>query len=240
MLIPLTQGKAALVDDERKRGSKMVNYIGIGAYTLQEAALYGSLSSNKLSRWAWGMGVYPPVIEAQLRNEKLISFYDLVQAMAIDKARAYVPLPKIRQAIEYAKKKYGVQLPLAYKHELWFFDNDLHIKFPNDTVVQVSGKQKGQTAIELIVEPYKKDLTFDTAGFVQSYMPFTKFGRDIVLDPKKQFGQPLVGDTGYRADVLDNAFVAEKSVDSVASIYGVDVRDVKVAVAYMDKIRNAA
>ena len=49
--------------------------IGLGIYTLQEASLYGSVSSQKLSRWVWGTELYDPVIEAQLKDERLITFH---------------------------------------------------------------------------------------------------------------------------------------------------------------------
>ena len=73
--------------------------IGLGIYTLQEAALYSGLTPNKLSRWVFGIEQSEPVIDSQLSDERLISFRDLVQAMAINRAREEdVPLQKIREA----------------------------------------------------------------------------------------------------------------------------------------------
>jgi uncharacterized protein (DUF433 family) len=219
----------------------MVKYIGIGAYTLQEAALYGSLSANKLSRWVWGTEIHPPVIESKIRDIGLISFYDLVQAMAINAARnEKISLQKIREAIQTAQDDYDVKFPLACEHKLLWFNGDLHIDLPERGVFQVSGRQRHQMDIQSIVETYAKDLHFDVAGLAFMWTPFKKYDIQIVLDPTKQFGQPLVGNTGYRADVLDKAFSVERSTELVASIYNIDIKDVKVAVAYMDKIRKAA
>ena len=215
--------------------------IGLGAYTLQEASLYGRLSPNKLSRWVFGTKKYPPVISSKVANQGLVSFYDLVQAMAINKAREFgVSLPKIRQAIDNARDKYNVNFPLAYNHQLVLFDNDLHIAFPTHAIIQVSGRGHDQSLIRQIVEPFMKDLHFNVQGFVTRFTPYKQYGREIILDPAIQFGQPLVGSTGYRADVLDKAFSVERSTELVASIYNVDIKDVKVAIAYMKKIRKAA
>jgi len=215
--------------------------IGLGVYTLQEAALYGSISVNKLSRWVFGVGSCRPLIESQLKEKFLLSFYDLLQTMAINKAReAGISLPKIRQAIALAKNKYGVDFPLAHNHQLVLFDNDLHICFPNDTIIQVSGHGRNQSLMKQIVEPFMKDLHFDKDGLAVKFTPFKKYGREITLDPNKQFGQPLVNSTGYRADVLDKSYSVEKSMDFVASLYNVDVKDVKLAVAYMKQLRKAA
>ena len=215
--------------------------IGLGVYTLQEAALYGRISSNKLSRWIFGHGNYQPVIDSQLKERILISFYDLVQAMAINKAREYgVSLTKIRQAISFAEDRYRVDFPLAHNHKLVLFDNDLHICFPNDSVIQVSGRGRNQSLMKQIIEPFMKNLHFDQDGLVVRFTPFKKFGREITLDPTKQFGQPLVNNTGYRADVLAKSYSIEKSMDFVASVYNVDIKDVKVAVSYMKEIRKVA
>lgn len=214
--------------------------IGMGIYTLQEAALYGGLSSDKLSRWVFGTRKYPAVIESRVSSQGIVSFYDLVQAMAINKAREFgVPLPKIRQAIDTAKNEYQVEFPLAYSHKLIWFDGELHIEFPNK-IVQVSGRWRHQTLIKEIVEPFIKDLHFNTEGLAIRFTPFAKYGRKIILDPQKQFGQPMVEKTGYRADVLDRAFTVERSADLVAVAYNVDVKDVKIAVDYMTSIRRAA
>lgn len=215
--------------------------IGVGIYTPQEAALYGRLSVSKLSRWLFGRNNCAPVIDAQLKDELLVSFYDLVQAMAINQARkAGVTLPKIRQAITLAKDKYKVNFPLAHNHHLVLFDNDLHICFPNDAVIQVSGHGRNQALMKPIIEPFMKDLHFDQDGLVVRFTPFKKFGREITLDPKRQFGQPLVNNTGYRADVLAQSYWVERSMDFVASLYNIEIKDVKVAVDYMKSLRKVA
>jgi len=40
--------------------------LGVGVYTLQEAALYGRISSRKLSRWAFGAGHSPGQSHSQV------------------------------------------------------------------------------------------------------------------------------------------------------------------------------
>lgn len=215
--------------------------IGLGVYTLQEASLYGGIPSHRLSRWVFGVGNYLPVIYSQLRSQHLLSFYDLIQTMAINKARENnVTLQKIREAIEFAQNDYGVKFPLAYNHKLLLFERDLHIELPNKDIIQASGRIKGQKLLRPIVEPFIKDLHFNAEGLAIKLVPFKRYGREVILDPTKQFGQPLVGNTGYRADVLDNAYSVEKSMDLVASLYNIDIRDVKVAVKYMKELRKAA
>jgi len=214
--------------------------IGLGVYTLQEAALYAGISSHKLSRWLFGSGRYPAVFDSQLYADRLVSFYDMVQAMAVDRARARrIPLRKVRKAIERAQEDYHLSLPLAYKHIL-YFDRELHIQLDGQRIVELTGPVRGQTMMEKIMEPFMKLLCFDDNGLAQAYIPFQRYGRKIVLNPKRQFGQPIVEGTGYRADVLANAYRIEGTVESVMEEFNVDSDVVNAAVDYMKSIQIAA
>lgn len=221
---------------------KHKNIIGLGVYTLQEAALYSHIKTHKLSRWVFGTSNYSSVIEGQLCERHLVSFYDLVQSMAIDKARENkIPLQKIRQAIEFAQKEYNVQFPLAYNHRMLLYQRDLHIELPNRMIIQASGRIKGQTLLREIVEPFIKDLHFnDITGEVEKFVPLRRYDREIVLDPNRLFGQPLVENTGYRADILARARKAEGTIEGAAEIYNVTIDDIKIAVDYMEQVKAAA
>jgi uncharacterized protein (DUF433 family) len=214
--------------------------LGLGVYTLREAALYGGVSSNKLSRWAFGAGSYPSVFDSQLQGHRLISFYDLIQGMAIDRARAKgIRLSKIRQAIERARDEFGIPCPLAYRHVL-YFDGELLIDLPDRRIVGLTGAAHNQAMMRPIVEPFKEHLCFAGDGRAERYTPFEKYGRKIILNPKRQFGQPLVDTTGYRADVLANAYRVEGTIEAVMEEFNIEREDVNIAVDYMNSLGTAA
>ena len=214
--------------------------IGLGVYTLQEASLYAGISSHKLSRWVFGSGQYQAVFDSQLYADRLISFYDMVQAMAVDRARdRRISLRKIRQAIERAQEDYNIDLPLAYRHIL-YFDRGLHIKLGEEAIIELTGPVRGQSMMEKIMEPFMVHLCFDDNDLAQMYTPFEKYGRKIVLNPKRQFGQPIVEGTGYRADILANAYRVEGAVESVMEEFNVDSDAVNTAVDYMKSLQIAA
>lgn len=215
--------------------------VGLGVYTLQEAALYSRLSSQKLSRWVFGSRRHSPVIDSPLIDKRLVSFYDLVQAMAVNRAREHhISLSKIREAIERAQTEYGVALPLAHRHQMGLFDNELHITLPDKRIIQLTGGGHDQIMMNEIVEPFMDYLSFSGEGLVIRYTPFEAHGRKIVLDPQVQFGQPLVGVTGCRADTLAHAYFVERSLRFVAHVYNVSAKDVQTAVEYMKWLGKAA
>lgn len=207
--------------------------IGVGIYTVDEASLYSGVSTNKLNYWFFGQH---PVIPAKFFRQKVLTFYEYIAARAIERAREKgVALPKIRQAIKRANDEHGLNVPLARKHRLILLSGELYIEFPNKEMLQVSGYPKGQRAMPL-GDDYQDDLMFDEDGLVQISRPFNR----IILDPTRQFGQPLVENTGYRADILSDAYEAEGSADIVALSFGVESQDVLAAVSYMKSLRAAA
>ena len=216
--------------------------LGLGVYTLQEAALYSGISSQKLSRWIYGTRISDPVITSQLLQEKLVSFLDLIQSKSISEAkRLGISLQKIREAIRTAQKHYDVEFPLAHRYALVEFGKELHVKnHKTERITTVTGKQKHQTLMTQIVNKFMKNLDFNDKDIADRYTPFEYNDIKITLNPKVQFGQPLVGDTGYRADVLNKAYLAEGSYRSVVDEFGVDMEDVKTAVLYMNSLSKSA
>jgi len=213
--------------------------IGLGVYTLQEASLYARISPHKLSRWVFGSSDQQAVFDSQLYADRLISFYDMVQAMAVDRARdRRISLRKIRQAIERAQEDYNIDLPLAYRHIL-YFDRGLHIKLGEEAVIELTGPVRGQSMMEKIMEPFMERLCFDEKGLAQAYAPFEAYGRRIVLNPKRQFGQPIVEGVDYRADILANVCRIE-GPEAVMEEFNVESDDVKIAVDYMNSLKAVA
>ncbi len=216
--------------------------IGIGVYTLQEAAFYSSVSSQKLSRWLYGTSNASPVVKSQLYEQNLVSFLDLIQSKAIDKARKLgVSLPRIRHAIDFAKKEFDIDFPLAHRYALVEFEKELHIQngFSN-TITQITGRNRRQTLMPDIVRQFIQDLEFNVHDIAEKYIPFENKGIKIVLNPKVQFGQPLVGNTGYPADVLYQSYLAENSVQGVEDEFGVNKEEIETAILYIQSLKEAA
>ena len=165
------------------------NIIGLGVYTLKEAALYSGVSPQKLSRWLYGTKTSAPIVTSQLLQEKLVSFLDLIQSKSIYEARRLgLSLQKIREAIEISEKYYNVEFPLAHRYALVKFGNELHIRnHVNERITTVTGKQKHQTLMAQIVDKFMQDLEFNKEGIAKLYTPFENKGIRITLNPKVQF-----------------------------------------------------
>jgi hypothetical protein len=91
--------------------------LGIGLYSPLEAALYARVTTQLMNRWIFGNAQGQPVIEPQLDDaaEKIVTFLDFVQALAIRRIRneRFIPLGKIREAYFRARDEFDVTHPFA-------------------------------------------------------------------------------------------------------------------------------
>ncbi len=126
--------------------------LGVGLYTPAEAAMYARVSPQLFNRWMFGNQIGAAVAFPSLgtREDRLVTFADFVQAMAIRAMRLppyKVPLSKIRQGIEVASDKYGVTHPFAVRHTTFLYGNELLIRTGKDSdeLVQITGRERGRT-----------------------------------------------------------------------------------------------
>lgn len=96
--------------------AKLKRFLGNGLYTVPEAALYARVPTGIMTRWLFGTKSGKSIIDPQFgRDNRLVSFLDLIQTLAIREIRIQkrVPLAKFRQAIKVAKQKYNLDFPFA-------------------------------------------------------------------------------------------------------------------------------
>jgi len=223
-----------------------------GLYTIAEAARYAKMPQPTLSCWLYGNKVRPALRGATIPKEegKFITFMEFVEALAVRSLRANyaVPLQRIREALDEAKKKFGVDYPFANKkHKTFLIGKDLHILLQgNENLVQLCGKEKGQQSFKPCLEQFMNDLTFDEKDVAVAYTayryvtPQAQRQVSITLKPTYCFGDPTVEGTGYRAETLWRAALAEGSEQKAAEYYEVDTDSVVAACRYCEEIEMAA
>lgn len=210
---------------------------GKGLYTLQEASLYARLSTVTLSRWLGstpGKGDRVVRRDGSLNDEKFVTFVDLVQGLAIHEMRTKykISLQKIREAVQLATSKYDMQYPLAKRHQTFLFGKDIFILPPgHENPIKATGKNIGQVAAKKIIEMYMEDLGFDEKGYAASYTPFQM---GIILNPKKNFGEPTLESCGIPAYYLYKAVETEGGIQEASEVFGVTKEEVKRALRFYD------
>jgi len=220
-----------------------LSLIGIGLYTPAEAARLIGVSLKKLQRWLRGYTVgereYDPLwpLQLDLGDEcTYLSFLDLVQArVAIAFIEAGLSPQKVRRAIDLGRKILNSDYPFASAR----FRTDgntvmLQVLTPGEDDKLIDLFRDGQYLMKKIVEPSLKGLDFDKDLAVRWWPDGRAAG--VVVDPKRQFGQPIDADTGVPTAVLAAAAEAEGSVEKAARAYRVPAAAVRRAVHFETKL----
>jgi uncharacterized protein (DUF433 family) len=225
----------------------MADLLGLGLYTVSEAARYARISPAKLVHWVIGTSNRKPAVKSRLElaknPERWVTFLDFIQAMAIRDiriARPHISLDKIRETIEMSKSRFGIEYPFARKHTTYLLGDDIRLDVKGVGLVESSGTHKSQLDIREVVEQYLEDLSYDADGLASGYVPFRWKEHDIVFDPKRHFGLPFVRPGRYSVASLCDAFESEGGYRAAAKAYNIKVDAIEAARKYFfDYLRTS-
>lgn len=229
-------------------------YDGTGIYSLREASRLVRAQPRDLSRWLFGyhyarktadgtsIETYsPPLWQTQHaaadHDEPAIGFQDLLEVRFVKAFIEHgVPLPVIRKCLQTARALYGVDYPFTH----------LHFKTDGKTLFGEAMRQAQSegTLIDLHNRQYVfRDIIHPSlyAGVeyrgVQAARWWPASRREhIVLDPLRQFGSPIIEDTGTPTSALYASFLAEgandHAVQATSGIFDVAPSLVRAAVRF--------
>lgn len=217
-----------------------LSLVGIGLYSPAEASGLTSVPSRKIIRWLRGHSidgrVYPALWKSQIDpigDTTSLSFLDLVQLRVADAfIRAGLSPQKVRRAIEYGSQIVQSDYPFANAK----FRTDgktviLHVLGSDDgddkLIDLFSG---GQYLMQKVIEPSLKGLEFED-DLAARWWPLGR-AKGIVIDPKRQFGQPIDDATGVPTSILAEAAKTEGSAATAAKMFMVPLSSVNRAVAF--------
>lgn len=227
--------------------------LGVGIYSPKEAALYITrggppVRPQQVSRWIHGQRQSEPVVRAEFPGHReIISFLDMVQAMAIRDMRycKNIPLQRIRQAVAYLRTHHPeVEYPFAHRHETFLIEEtkELAVLLPQDEpehVLQVSGHDKGQYVHATLLDKYLTRLEFNEQGQARKWIPVEDHGARIEFDPNIRFGQPRIRPSGYLVQAIAEAAETE-GVKQAAWWYDIPEHQVTLALRYQQQLEGIA
>ena len=226
--------------------TRISDEIGIGIYSPSQAAFYARVRMRTLNRWVFGDARSNAVVSAQMAgrsDEKVVTVRNFVQALGICTIRIQYPkisLQKIRKAIDLAKNQFDVPYPFARPHRSFIYQERELVLEVNGNLVQLSGKHSKNIMLGPIAERYLDRLEFGDDGLAVGYRAWEGNGRQILMNPKRRFGEPIVKSCGYTAETLWDVSIAEGGIGAAARAYGVDCEDVTLACDYYDHLLSVA
>jgi uncharacterized protein (DUF433 family) len=222
--------------------------VGVGLYTIPDAARYIREPARRLSRWADGYTFQQdgetrrsrPVLgarTAELVDLRVLTFLDMVELKLVGVLRALgFSLPRIRAAAEFAVRGWETRHPFASRQIVTDGPRLLH-RWGLESGGAVAEVGRAQTAFEELARPFYVTLDFDEDSVPERYWPFGK-ETGIVLDPERSFGQPIDEKSGVPTRVLYEMTRGGSSEEATAWWYEVDVAAVRRAVAFENALRT--
>ena len=146
-----------------------------------------------------------------------------------------VSLQAIRFAIGFAQEKYNVERPLI-NLEFRSDGNEILMKAleQDGDYVSLSRKRPGQKVFSEIVKQSLKDLEYSN-GVAVRWRPADY--KHIIIDPKRQFGQPVVDECGVSTETLFQEYQEFLDFKYLARIYETPQRLVQSAVQYEQNLQ---
>lgn len=215
--------------------------IGIGLYSVQEAAAYTGIQPVKIRRWLNGYhdrnkrfhpALWPSPLGAC--DVEAVTFGDLLELRFVNAFRQHgVSLQAIRHAAEHAREYFQSPYPFTC-HQ--FLTDGRHIfaevreETGDDSIIDLARKQ---SVFASIIRPsLYSGIEYNDTGRASRWYPMTR-NRRVLMDPDIAFGQPVVSESAVPTDALFQSWKAEEGDEQrVARLYDVAVADVIAAVKF--------
>lgn len=238
-------------------------YDSTGIYTLSEAQRLIQVPARTIRRWLYGYNFpkvsgqgknaeqafsvplwHPQLSKDEYDGAEVIGFNDLLELRFVAAFVNYgVPLPVVRRCLENAREIWGLKYPMSSGH----FKTDGKTIFAE--AVKESLKQGALVDLKSRQFVFKEIISPSLyAGIAYEANKASKWypkgqRQHIVLDPKRQFGSPIIEETGTPTDVLYASYLAEgqtpAAVALTAKIYQTSAASVKSAIAFEQGLRQS-
>lgn len=218
--------------------------VGIGLYSVPEAARLTRISSQNIRRWMFGYSYrrdnvlhdVSPVCAGELpeADDFLgLSFLDMLEIRFVQVFRQYgVSLQLIRLAAQRACELLNSDHPFARKR---FSTDGRRIFaeiFQDSEEVRLLDLVRSQYAFHKVLKPsLYAGLEYSDHDEVFRWYPMWP-KRQVVVDPRRAFGRPLLDRVGVPTEILAKAVESEGSVERVARWYDVPVGAVRAATEF--------
>jgi uncharacterized protein (DUF433 family) len=208
-------------------------------YTVAEASRYLGVSDSTFRSWAKGYDrrfadrndvhgdPIVTTVPSQARGSASIPFVGLAEGLVLAGIRkSSVPLQRVRPAVDRLKTEFGLDHVLASKRlytdgaeVLWDFGQDDSDE--REAVMRLVVVRKGQYVFTEIIQQYLRRIDFATDGYAGLIRLPSYEHAQVVVNPRRGFGQPVFERGGARVEDALGMFWAGETLATVAEEYGV-------------------
>jgi uncharacterized protein (DUF433 family) len=250
------RGGGVVTADIDSRKDETLDRFDVPLYTLVEAARYLDVPESTLRSWAHGyrrrVGGRPDVLGAAVltalphgrKPGPVIPFIGLAEGLVLTAMRSSgVPLQRIRPALAGLEKRFGLQHALASRRlytdgaeVLYDYAENGGDPTASRAVRELVVVRNGQSVFNEVVESYLSRVEFGDDGYARLIRLPAYEVADVLVDPRRGFGQPVFARGGARLEDALAMFRAGESLDVVAVEYGEPVEQLEDAVRIATRI----
>ena len=233
-------------DCETTSVSVSVSVLDREMYSEAEAARLLQVAQNTLHYWLEGGEqrgkTYKPVIRLEPTGQRgPVTWAEFIEAGWLRQYRRThgVPMAELRRFIDSVREKTGIPYPLAHHQpfiagrELLRDAQDLSGLGPDYCLV---AEVRGQLILTAPAQTFVERVTW--AGDVAAaWRPHDDPRSPVRMDPDVRFGKPAV--KGVSTEIVWEHEQAGESIDEIANSFGLQVADVRWALAYESSLQAA-
>jgi len=219
-----------------------IGIIGKGAYTVSDARRLTGVPESRIRRWLMGRSrlyrgdvvhdapLWTPVLPL-IEDGLYLTFRDLIELRMVDRFRQQkISMPYLRKLVAAARELAGDTHPFStsrFRTDGRRFYLEMLSKTREPRLMEVLS---GQHVFHSIISVGLKDIDFD-AGVASAWRPEAGQG-EVVIDPARAFGKPILRRSGVPTSVVRNQAEAGRTAQQIANDFEIDGRAVRAALAF--------
>lgn len=220
-----------------------LSLLGIGIYSIPEAARISHVPASYIRRWLWG---YRYEVEGRshragplwvpqlpdIEDSRALTFKDLIEIQFVYRFRQQgISLQTIRKTIGLATELLDKTFPLSsvrFKTD----GKEIFAQVIDDPAERgsVFDLKTGQYLLDFVLDYLYDALEYSEFDELIRWWPLGK-DRRVIIDPKRSFGRPIVPE-GVQTRILASSFRAREDVRAVADWFEVSESSVSDALEF--------
>lgn len=214
--------------------------LGEGIYLVKDVAKILHLSYEKTYRWIvgyWGNGLNENVRYSfgDIDN-RAINFHSLIEFYTFFKLREKgISANEIRKLHNELSRLLNTKYPFAIASDIYVEDRNSNKKVKKfvyykylDSLLKLDKKRQFYFKF---IENFLEKIEFDENNIAVRFYPLAN-SKNIVVDPKHQFGQPVIQGTNIKTQTLFSLYKGGESLEDISVLYNLTIDKVSDAITF--------